>query len=128
MRSKHILFAHGSLRKGGLHNYLLHDSKFLGAGVTKELYKMYFNKMTMVIEKPDVPIHGDLFDISGYMLRILDTLYNHPSFYYRELIGVESKELGDLKALMYFLPANDPLLSKAKHIINGNSLYPKFEE
>lgn len=115
-----LLFVHGLLKQGFPHSYILSDSRFMGLAFTAERYSMFLNGTTFVTKEPaKTAIHGELYDVPGYIMRILDILYGHPDFYTRHDIEVVSLEYGRIEAWMYFMESDSALLKNAVEISNG---------
>ena len=84
-----LVFVYGTLRRGHGNHVLLKDSKFIDAGLTKDKYAMYHTGIPFVNEDEQVSnIFGEVYQVSGHILRMLDLLEGHPSWYIRKKVTV----------------------------------------
>ena len=84
-----LVFVYGTLRRGHGNHVLLKDSKFIDAGLTKDKYAMYHTGIPFVNEDEQVSnIFGEVYQVSGHVLKMLDLLEGHPSWYIRKKITV----------------------------------------
>ncbi|XP_076240465.1 putative gamma-glutamylcyclotransferase CG2811 isoform X2 [Calliopsis andreniformis] len=123
----HRVFVYGTLKRGEPNHNLIQDTangyaKFLGLGKTTVPYPLIIAtkyNIPFLLKKPGVGYHvlGEIYDVDTKMLKKLDELEEHPTFYERSeenvLMASETKikgndnfeEVGSLmKVWIYFLP------------------------
>ncbi|CAL1679904.1 unnamed protein product [Lasius platythorax] len=123
----HRVFVYGTLKRGEPNHGLIKDAangyaKFLGLGRTTVSYPLVIAtkyNIPFLLKKPDVGnfVLGEIYDVDSKMLKRLDELEEHPTFYERteeEVLltpeatlkpGKTFEEVGELtKAWIYFLP------------------------
>lgn len=104
-----LFFVYGTLKEGRGNNVVLGDSEFLGVAETEGKFLMVSSGIPFVFpadkageENKDFlkPISGHLFKVTDpLVLRGLDHLEGHPSFYTRTLV----KLAGGERAWMYLI-------------------------
>ncbi|KAL6434365.1 hypothetical protein ACFW04_006052 [Cataglyphis niger] len=123
----HRVFVYGTLKRGEPNHGLIKDAmngyaKFLGLGRTTVSYPLVIAtkyNIPFLLKKPEVGylVLGEVYDVDSKMLKKLDELEEHPTFYERfeeEILLVPEtvlksekmfEEIGELtKAWIYFLP------------------------
>lgn len=123
----HRVFVYGTLKRGEPNHSLIKDTangyaKFLGFGRTTVLYPLVIAtkyNIPFLLKKPNMGnfVLGEIYDVDSKMLKRLDELEEHPTFYERTeeevLLAPETafksgktfEEVGELtKASIYFLP------------------------
>ncbi|XP_014487478.1 PREDICTED: putative gamma-glutamylcyclotransferase CG2811 isoform X2 [Dinoponera quadriceps] len=129
----HRVFVYGTLKRGEPNHGIIKDvtngyAKFLGIGKTTISYPLVIAtkyNIPFLLKKSNVGNHvqGEIYDVDSAMLRRLDELEEHPTFYERteeEVLltpearlrpGKTFEEVGELtKAWIYFLPRYNPTL------------------
>ena len=105
MRKGIYMFVYGTLRRGFEGNRLLVDSRFLGMAKTKEKYRMFAEDVPYVYkEKKTTVIVGEVYEIDGPTLEILDNFEGHPDCYRRELVDIVLDAGSQIQAWIYFNP------------------------
>jgi len=123
----HRVFVYGTLKRGEPNHGLIKDPangyvRFLGLGKTTIMYPLVIAtkyNIPFLLKKPDTGNHvlGEIYDVDSNMLKRLDELEEHPTFYERTeekvLLALEAalkpgktfEEVGEsTKAWIYFLP------------------------
>ncbi|XP_076678997.1 putative gamma-glutamylcyclotransferase CG2811 isoform X1 [Andrena cerasifolii] len=123
----HRVFVYGTLKRGEPNHSLIQDAangyaKFLGLGKTTVAYPLIIAtkyNIPFLLKKPGLGHHvlGEVYDVDTHMLKKLDELEEHPTFYERSeesvMMAPEAKikatdnfeEVGILmKAWIYFIP------------------------
>lgn len=88
---ENYLAVYGTLKRGnGNYNYYLSDSKFVGAGTTKDKYPLIVNGLPYLIDKEGFGhnVEVDVFKVSDEVLRDIDRLEGHPNWYNRRMIPI----------------------------------------
>lgn len=113
-----LVFVYGTLRKNLGWNHLLKNSEFISNAITKDSYAMYANSIPYVKESEKVSsIKGEIYLVNDETLKNLDSLENHPNWYFRKEIEVLT-ELNETKlAWIYF--NEDP---KGEKVLSGDYL------
>jgi len=97
-----LVFVYGTLRRGHGNHVLLQNSKFVDYGFTKDKYAMYHTGIPFVNEYEEVSnIFGEVYQVSGHVLEMLDLLEGHPGWYERKktiVIGGKKR----YRAWLYF--------------------------
>jgi len=98
---------YGTLKRGhGNYERFLSDSKFLGAGVTKDKYPLVIQGLPYVVNKKGIGhnVEVDVFRVSADVFAQLDALEGHPNWYERKQIAIDMED-GSIKfAWLYFNP------------------------
>lgn len=101
---KHLVFVYGTLRTGYGNNRLLVTARRLGDHLTDPKYTMYnTGRFPYVAEGGKQAITGEVWQVTGDVLRNLDGLEGHPDFYCRK--QDISTKWGD--AWIYLLDGSD---------------------
>jgi gamma-glutamylcyclotransferase (GGCT)/AIG2-like uncharacterized protein YtfP len=86
----HRIFVYGTLRQGGSNARLLADSEFLGRAITVEPYRLYdFGHYPAIIRGGQSFIYGEVYEVDGRTLRLVDRLEEHPDYYQRTEVEVQ---------------------------------------
>ncbi|XP_032691447.1 putative gamma-glutamylcyclotransferase CG2811 isoform X2 [Odontomachus brunneus] len=141
----HRVFVYGTLKRGEPNHGVIKDvangyAKFLGIGKTTISYPLVIAtryNIPFLLKKPNVGNHvqGEIYDVDSTMLKRLDELEEHPTFYERteeEILlaseaalkpGESFEEVSELtKAWIYFLPRYNPsLLDSPMYVSYSNS-------
>ncbi len=118
-----IVFVYGTLKKAHGNHRLIHGSKYVGTGLTKDKFVMYEDGIPYVSKRyPSTNISGELYQVSKATLADLDMLEGHPIWYKREktLIKVIDKN-NNIKLINAWLYFNEMIPSGAK--INNIGIY-----
>ena len=112
------VFVYGTLRRGELRNRVLQSSEFLGDTKTAPIFTMlHLGAYPGVIKRGETPIIGELYSIDESTLRDLDRIEGHPTFYKREVVGLDNGE----SAWMYLLAPTYSATADMRSIIkNGD--------
>jgi gamma-glutamylcyclotransferase (GGCT)/AIG2-like uncharacterized protein YtfP len=103
--AEHLVFAYGTLRRGGEHHTLLAGCPFLDLAWTQRPYCLVVAGIPFVNPHPPVcRIRGEVYRTDDRRLAILDELEHHPVWYRREIVPVITDSGRDLMAWLYFNP------------------------
>lgn len=83
------IFTYGTLKVGLSNSPLLHGSEFVGAAVTKPLYRLYDCGPYPCLVRGDKVVRGEVYNVSAKTLERLDRLEGVPFLYQREEIELE---------------------------------------
>lgn len=86
-----LVFCYGSLRKGFGNHGLLVDGKaiYKGDAFTDGHYTMlHLGGFPGIVPKGNTSIYGELYEVDDRLLKSLDRLEGHPTFYHRHDINV----------------------------------------
>lgn len=98
-----LIAVYGTLRKGYGNSVYLRDSKFIGAGWTKDKYKMTANGIPFVKKsEPVSKIRVEIYEVAPENLPHIDSLEGHPNWYYREPISIDLDNGDNIEASIYF--------------------------
>ena len=99
-----LVFVYGTLRKNLGWHHLLKNSEFISNATTKEKYTMYANSIPYVKESEKLSqIKGEIYLVDKETLKDLDSLENHPNWYFRKEIEVIEDKTQEIKsAWIYF--------------------------
>lgn len=94
-KMKHLVFVYGSLKRGFGNHFVLGDSTYKGTLVTRDNFTMYSFDAFPAIKKDThgLPILGELFEVSDKILKDLDTLEGHPTFYKRQPLALSDGQV-----------------------------------
>ncbi len=101
----HVVAVYGTLKKGySNYNWHLNKSTFVGEGVTQDKYPLVISGLPYLIEQKDlghnVKVH--LFTVNDDVLRGLDRLEGHPTWYERKQIPIVMSDGSVMTAWIYF--------------------------
>ena len=105
-----LVFVYGTLMSGFRNNYLLDNSKFIGADETVDkfgLYKVKHGDFPFAIDSEKLThLLGEVYKVDEYTMQMLDTLENYPELYIKKEIEVivNNKRL---KAIIYLKNENN---------------------
>jgi gamma-glutamylaminecyclotransferase len=93
-----LIFVYGSLRKGFINNILLKNQSYLGEFITNKEYHLFGPKSLLfpyLVENQinnikQTNIYGEVYDIDYDILKRIDDYTNHPDFFLRKQIKVQS--------------------------------------
>lgn len=84
-----LVFVYGTLKKGNHNHHLIAKANYCGkAHTTKSEYQMYHLGGFPGVTKGDRVIYGEVYMVNEDVMKSLDRLEGHPSFYERILVPV----------------------------------------
>jgi gamma-glutamylcyclotransferase (GGCT)/AIG2-like uncharacterized protein YtfP len=92
--AKTILFAYGSLKRGGRGNRWLFGQRFLGEAVTEPKYRLYDLGTYPALVKDDrtgLAVTGELWEVDDRCLAELDDYEYAGELYVRERVAIQGK-------------------------------------
>ena len=105
-----LVFAYGTLRRGGGNNPLLAPATFVRAAKTRDEFVLFCENPDFCPYLTDVSIGqkkqiiGDVYDVPDYLLEQIDELEGHPTWYRRRQVALEGGDGdGDQVAWAYFI-------------------------
>jgi len=93
------VFVYGTLRRGQGNHVVLDGARFVRTARTLEGWAMLDLGAFPGVVPGDGAIVGELYEVSQHVLKRLDRLEGHPTFYHRERVQLA----GGGEALMYVL-------------------------
>ena len=116
---KNKVFVYGTLKRGFGNNGFLINQKFIGVGCTRNKFALYKDSLPYLVDKPETPIGGEVYEVDNETLERLDSLEGHPNWYRRKKILVCIPSTGNcVECWAYFLITKLP--SSAILIKTGN--------
>ena len=103
----HRIFVYGTLKRSfGNWSMLLKDrSTFVGTAVSEPTFTMLgMGGFPGIIHGGSTRIHGEVFEVNDVVLRDLDRLEGHPSWYERQPLQVTLEDGSTLAVEGYVLP------------------------
>ena len=83
-QDRQLVFVYGTLRRGEENHRLVAGTRMLGNMVTAKIYTMFdLGEYPAVIQYGKSAIVGEVYDISGEILAMLDELEECPDYYQR---------------------------------------------
>ena len=102
MKSVEYVFVYGRLRCGFWKELLLGNAKCLGTARTVHDYALYARTMPYVtLDEAVSPVWGEVYAVDGHMLRNLDSLMAHPTWYRRHVLPVLLEGGEEVNAWLY---------------------------
>lgn len=87
-----LVATYGTLKKD-YNNYkrYLTQSEYIGSGITQDKYPLIIKDMPHMIEEEGIgfQVEVDVFTVSAQVLKDLDVLEGHPTWYRRKVIPIE---------------------------------------
>lgn len=89
------VFVYGTLKRGHRNHYLLENSKFIGAGQTRRLFRMFdcgFPVLRTYSDRPspyNAKVRGEVYEVDEQTLRRLDQLESEGRMYHRQWVRVQ---------------------------------------
>ncbi len=99
-----LVFVYGTLKRGGAWSHLLKSASFMGSGMTASRYPMLIDTIPYLLDEKGFgqQVFGELYSAPPAVMRALDALEQHPTWYQRKLTDVIV--MGErTKAFIYFL-------------------------
>lgn len=98
---KKPVFVYGTLKRGESNHFLLHHADFICETQTSGLFTLLDlgHYPAVLIQPKNYPIHGEIYEVSDWVLKQLDELENYPHYYMRRMIMTQA---GILAWLYYF--------------------------
>ncbi|NBD39197.1 MAG: gamma-glutamylcyclotransferase [Verrucomicrobia bacterium] len=101
-----VLFAYGTLQRGGCYHHLLEraGADFVGEAQTRQPYPLILDRYPCLLDLPEkgFPVTGELFRIPDHATwEVLDRLEDHPREYRRRQEVVRTTE-AEITAWVYF--------------------------
>lgn len=116
---KNNVFVYGTLKRGHGNNGLLFGQTYIGTGCTRNKFALYKDSLPYLVDDPQTPIGGEVYEVSDECLERLDSLEGHPNWYRRKKILVCIPATGScIECWAYFLITKLP--SRAILIKTGN--------
>lgn len=80
------LFVYGTLKKNQYFNeQYLGTSEFLGPANCSKDFSLYIDSLPSLVKEPtDLPVQGELYQVSEDTLKAIDSLEDHPRTFKRE--------------------------------------------
>ncbi len=118
-----LLFIYGSLKKGFTNHHMMQDSKYKATATTIDKHAMFQEQgacYPYLVNSTDERYHhieGELYEVDYATTLKLDIFEDAPSYYYRDIIEVETSAGVIEKAQVYFIkdtkiPVDQEPLSK----------------
>lgn len=89
----HRVFVYGSIKQGFGNDWLVSESKLLARTITRDAK---FGMISMInypaVVAGDQKIFGELYEVNGHALEIMDLLEGNGHFYQRQLVHLENEE------------------------------------
>lgn len=95
-----LLFVYGTLKKGKGNSGFLKDAFFLNTAKIKGVTMYNLGAFPAVVENGEYTVSGEVYKIDTKILKHVDALEGHPSFYTRKIKGLDTGQ----SAWVYFLP------------------------
>ena len=130
---EHHVAVYGTLKRGhGNYERFLSDSHFLGAGTTKDKYPLIIQGLPYVVNKKGIGhnVEVDVFKVSADVLKSLDALEGHPTWYERKQIAIDMEDGSTKFAWLYFNPMPINSHTQFHKTYNGHrpNMYSKWSK
>jgi gamma-glutamylcyclotransferase (GGCT)/AIG2-like uncharacterized protein YtfP len=123
MSNEEYVLVYGRLRTGFWKGSLLGQQKPLGTAHTVQKYALYVTKMPYVrMDQAVSPIYGEVYAVTPRILRDLDSLMAHPTWYRRRKVTVAFEDGCEMAAWMYARPGMSGVLVKTGDLLNRESV------
>lgn len=97
------VFVYGTLKRGGAWSHLLSTSDYLGSGTTFYRYPLILDGLPFLLDEVGGKnVEGELYNVTTPVLRTLDALEGHPTWYRRKSKPVQV-DGNVVDAYIYFL-------------------------
>lgn len=100
------VFVYGSLKKGHGNHRCLEGATFVGPGILDNAKMLNLGAFPGIIPAADIDVFGEVYKITPDILKRLDRLEGHPTFYCRKLAPIFTdfeETSAPIEAWVYFL-------------------------
>ena len=102
--TKHLIAVYGTLKRGMWNHHYLVTSKFVKMAHTGSGYALFVESLPFLVKREDGRgCFVEIFEVSEDVLKDLDSLEGHPTFYKRQFL----MKLDDRNVEIYILNNND---------------------
>ena len=99
----HKLFVYGTLRKGCANHHYLHGCEFIDAECEGVIRYWERGVPFPFAKKGKGKIYGELYSVPDNVLKNIDILEGHPSFYRREIQTIKDRNGDEVEGWVYLI-------------------------